>query len=265
MPIITVSLFTAAKGALFLSKTGAAKMLLIKLGTLVSSGASVTTVASSGLLACTAAGYYVTVRNMSKRVVEGYSKVANGLANGNFTDFTDGLYQLARSGMTATSILHDFDTFVDGMDVVLNVKRNRESFPVIDNNPPVVEPTPVTTPVVEEEPAPVTTPTVTKINGPRTRARVAIAQDWKNQRLDNGVAEQLQLNDTSTVDEVLDKLLSQSKYNNIDKSKLDRTALLNDLKNYNPSVFNKADGVVWANANWSRLDFPSDLSRYLTT
>lgn len=122
MPIITVSLFTAAKGALFLSKTGAAKMLLIKLGTLVSSGASVTTVASSGLLACTAAGYYVTVRNMSKRVVEGYSKVANGLANGNFTDFTDGLYQLARSGMTATSILHDFDTFVDGMDAPYDVK-----------------------------------------------------------------------------------------------------------------------------------------------
>lgn len=122
MPVITLSLLTAAKGALFLTKAGATKALLIKMGTLVAGGASVTTVASTGLLACTAAGYYVTVRNMTKRTVEGYKQVTDGIAKGSFSDFTDGLYQLSRAGMTASGIIHDFDNFVDGMDAPSDVK-----------------------------------------------------------------------------------------------------------------------------------------------
>lgn len=127
MPIISVSLITAAKGALFLSKSAAAKALLVKASSLIAGGASIASVVSSGLVVCTVAGYCVTVKNMSQKTADGYIKITNGIANGSFSDFVDGLYQLGRAGMSVSSIVNGFCDFVNGMEAPQEVKISLKS------------------------------------------------------------------------------------------------------------------------------------------
>jgi len=127
--VISTSLLMCIKGALFLSKSAALKGALVKIGTYTIAHAGTTSLtatavslASTGALACTAAGYYVTVRNMSKRAMEGSQSVIEGLAQGNYTQFCDGLYQLGRAGMSASSVLSTLNDFVDGMDTPPEVR-----------------------------------------------------------------------------------------------------------------------------------------------
>lgn len=120
--IITASLITAVKGALFLSKTAAAKALLVKAITAISSGVSVASVASSGVLVCTVVGYCETVRTVPKRISEGCTQIVKGIVDKNFVDFTDGLYHLSRAGMSAYSIMNCFNEFVDKMDAPDEIK-----------------------------------------------------------------------------------------------------------------------------------------------
>lgn len=127
MPIVSVSLITALKGALFLSKSAAAKALLVKASSLIAGGASVASVVSSGLVVCTVAGYCVTIKNMPKKTADGYIKITNGIANGCFSDFIDGLYQLGRAGMSASSIMNSFIDFVDGMEAPSDIKISLKS------------------------------------------------------------------------------------------------------------------------------------------
>lgn len=128
MPVVSISLITAVKGALFLSKSAAAKALLVKAGSLIFSGAAtVASAASSVLVVCTVAGYGVTVKNMSKRTVDGYTRIVKGIVDGNFSDFVDGLYQLGRVGMSASSIMNNFINFVDGMEAPSDIKISLKS------------------------------------------------------------------------------------------------------------------------------------------
>ncbi len=120
--IITASLITAVKGALFLSKTAAAKALLVKAITAISSGVSVASVASSGVLVCTVVGYCETVRTVPKRISEGCTQIVKGIVDKNFVDFTDGLYHLSRAGMSAYSIMNCFNEFVEKMDAPDEIK-----------------------------------------------------------------------------------------------------------------------------------------------
>lgn len=127
--VITASILTCIKGALFLSKSAALKGALVKLGSYAiahAGTASITTtavsLASTGLMACTAAGYYVTVKNMSKRAMEGCQSVIEGLTQGDFTQFCDGLYQLGRAGMSATSVISTLNEFIEGMDTTPEIQ-----------------------------------------------------------------------------------------------------------------------------------------------
>lgn len=117
------------KGALFISKSAALKGVLLKMGTYTiahagtaSLAATAVSLTSTGALACTVAGYYVTVKNISKRAMEGSQLVIEGLMQENYTQFCDGLYQLGRAGMSASSVLSTLYNFVDGMDSSIEVK-----------------------------------------------------------------------------------------------------------------------------------------------
>ena len=46
------------------------------------------------------------------------------------------------------------------------------------------------------------------------------------------------------------------------EANLNDKSLLADLIHNNPSMFDK-DGNVYADAKWEKLDFPTDLSKYL--
>ena len=84
------------------------------------------------------------------------------------------------------------------------------------------------------------------------RGRVSLPSQWSHKRLDDGVAEELKLNDTYTADEVLEKLMQKF---NISGDGLQKDKLKADLIKYNPSVFD-ADGNVYSDAKWGNLDFP---------
>ena len=83
---------------------------------------------------------------------------------------------------------------------------------------------------------------------------------WRNQRINKDGELSEQLNVLYSADEVLKKLLENNE--RFKDANLNDKSLLADLIHNNPSMFDK-DGNVYADAKWEKLDFPTDLSKYL--
>ena len=95
--------------------------------------------------------------------------------------------------------------------------------------------------------------------------RVHQTATWKNQRLGEEKAQKLGLNDLNTAEEALDKIISADE--NLKDKNINKEKLLADFIKNNPSVFvrsGESQGVIFSDAKWGRLDFPKDLSEYIT-
>ena len=81
---------------------------------------------------------------------------------------------------------------------------------------------------------------------------------WRGQRqkLDNEMVSKI--NSMYTASEVLAELLKSDEYKG---ANVDEARLCADLIYNNPSMFDK-DGNIYSDANWSRLDFPRNLTAY---
>ncbi len=99
-----------------------------------------------------------------------------------------------------------------------------------------------------------------KQNKPETKHLVKMTNGWRNQRINKDGELSEQLNVLYSADEVLKKLVENNE--RFKEANLNDKSLLADLIHNNPSMFDK-DGNVYADAKWEKLDFPTDLSKYL--
>lgn len=107
-----------------------------------------------------------------------------------------------------------------------------------------------------EAPQPVK-PAVQKQTRPTQRHLIRMTAGWKNQKVKPDEETTAKFNAMSNASEVLAELIK-------DKGDgINQETLLADLIKNNPSVFD-ADGVIYSDARWDRLDFPKDLARYQT-
>lgn len=98
-------------------------------------------------------------------------------------------------------------------------------------------------------------PPVKKHSRPTTRTLIKMTAGWRNQRVKPDADMTAKFNAMSKADEVLTELTAKF------DGQLDTTKLLADLIKNNPSVFD-ANGIIYSDARWNRLDFPSDLTAY---
>lgn len=109
----------------------------------------------------------------------------------------------------------------------------------------------------KEPPAPEPVePTIQKQARPTQRHLIKMTDGWKNQRVKPDEEMTAKFNSMSTAGEILAELVK-------DKDGINQETLRADLIKNNPSVFN-SDGIIYSDARWERLDFPSNLSRYKT-
>lgn len=110
-----------------------------------------------------------------------------------------------------------------------------------------------------DAPKPVEQP-VKKQLRPTSQKLIRMTNGWRGQRvrLDETTTEKF--NAMSKANEILTELVAENEQ--YKDANLNTEVLLADLIKNNPSVFDK-DGVIYSNARWNRLDFPSDLSRYI--
>lgn len=96
-------------------------------------------------------------------------------------------------------------------------------------------------------------------------AKVHQTEIWRNQRLGAPKAQELGLNDLNTAEEVLDTIINAD--DNLKGKNINREQLLADFIKNNPSVFvqsGDSKGVLFSDAKWDRLDFPKNLTSYIT-
>lgn len=103
-------------------------------------------------------------------------------------------------------------------------------------------------------------PPVEKQARPTNRQLIRMTDGWRRQRIQLDEATTTRFNEMSKASEILTELIAKNEqYKN---ANLNTETLLADLIKNNPSVFNE-EGIIYSDARWNRLDFPSDLSRYV--
>lgn len=103
-------------------------------------------------------------------------------------------------------------------------------------------------------------PPVEKQARPTNRKLIRMTDGWRQQRVKLDEDATAKYNAMSKASEVLTELVAKNeKYKD---ANLNTETLLADLIKNNPSVFD-ANGIIYSDAKWDRLDFPSDLSRYV--
>ena len=100
-----------------------------------------------------------------------------------------------------------------------------------------------------------------KTTRPKKQSLIKMTAGWKNQRVNPDSNTIEEFNSMSEAKQVLDKLINGNEQTK--DFKFDEEELLSDLIKNNPSVFN-SEGIIYSDARWDRLDFPSDLSKYKT-
>ena len=86
----------AFKGALFLSKSAAAKAAIMKYGSYLLATKGIAATVSTGMTVATAAGYFVVIKSIPENSIKGFSQIINGMSKGSIADFMDGVYTPVR-------------------------------------------------------------------------------------------------------------------------------------------------------------------------
>lgn len=122
MSLVTVSIFTIAKGAIFLAKSSAVKVFVAKWGAYLYGHYGLSTTVSLAIKASAIAGTTLLVTSTIDRAKKGYCLILNGLLNRSYSQFCDGVYQLSKAGKSTYSIINEFIDFVDTMNLDSDVK-----------------------------------------------------------------------------------------------------------------------------------------------
>lgn len=91
---------------------------------------------------------------------------------------------------------------------------------------------------------------------------VHLNDNWRNQRdvadkIVKGEGNYAAMKNMSSASEVFNAILAEKGIKIADATEKD--TLLKTFIKFNPSVFDKSTGKVWADADWSKLDFPNDV------
>ena len=122
MPILTASLFSIAKGAIFLAKSAAVKGFLAKYGAYIVHHYGWGVVAKTTIAASAVTGTALAINSAINKTKEGYCLIIDGIDNRSYSQFFNGILQLTQSGMNVDSIIDGFKDFVDNWDCDYDVK-----------------------------------------------------------------------------------------------------------------------------------------------
>lgn len=119
---ITVSIFTLAKGALFLAKSSGFKIFVAKsLPTMLGKWGIAGTI-KAGMATAAITGVGVTIYKFPEKIRDGFNLIINGMAEGKSSDFFYGLAQLSSSYNTAHDLIADLNEYVEILDLNNDVK-----------------------------------------------------------------------------------------------------------------------------------------------
>lgn len=122
MPIISLSLLSMIKGAIFLSKTTAIKTLAVKHGAYIVGKLGIDGTLAAAATASTIAGTAIAIASIPQNTKVGFDKIITGLANRSAANFFDGLYKVSTAYSTTTSFLNDFNSYVDSFNTTSETK-----------------------------------------------------------------------------------------------------------------------------------------------
>lgn len=90
--------------------------MLCKVGTYLVSHYGVTTTVGVAVTASAVTGTALAVNAAANKVHNGYCLIVEGLTHRSYAKFFEGVHQLVKAGMSAQTIIDDFDDFVDALD-----------------------------------------------------------------------------------------------------------------------------------------------------
>lgn len=123
MPIISGSLLLMVKGAMFLAKSGAIKAAVIKYGAYLISSKGIAATAVIAAKTATAAGVVAIVCDTTHHSIDGFNKMRDGIIEGDFSKFIEGLSHLRRAYSSATDLLDDFDNYINDTVEDINIRN----------------------------------------------------------------------------------------------------------------------------------------------
>lgn len=122
MAIISLSMLSMIKGAIFLSKSAAVKTMLVKHGALLVGKLGVDGTLAAAATATAVTGAVLTIASIPQNTKEGFNKIINGLENRSAADFFDGLFRISQAYTTVSDFQTDFYSYIDSLDVSQDVK-----------------------------------------------------------------------------------------------------------------------------------------------
>lgn len=117
-----VSIYTIAKGAIFLANSAVFKGFIVKSGMYIAHHYSLATIAKAAVTASAITGTVLVIDSTVNRAKEGFCKMIDGMFARSYSQFIDGIYQLVQSGMSASSIVSGFYECVDNLNCDNEIK-----------------------------------------------------------------------------------------------------------------------------------------------
>jgi len=122
MPIISLSILSMVKGALFLSKSAAVKTMLMKHGAYIVGKLGVDGTLAAAATASVVTGAALSIASIPQNTKDGFNKIISGLENQSAADFFEGLFKISQAYSTVSEFQSDFFKYVDTFDISPDVK-----------------------------------------------------------------------------------------------------------------------------------------------
>ena len=100
MPIISLSILSMVKGALFLSKSAAVKTMLMKHGAYIVGKLGVDGTLAAAATASVVTGAALSIASIPQNTKDGFNKIISGLENQSAADFFEGLFKISQAYST---------------------------------------------------------------------------------------------------------------------------------------------------------------------
>ena len=97
MPIISLSILSMVKGALFLSKSAAVKTMLMKHGAYIVGKLGVDGTLAAAATASVVTGAALSIASIPQNTKDGFNKIISGLENQSAADFFEGLFKISQA------------------------------------------------------------------------------------------------------------------------------------------------------------------------
>ena len=120
--MISLSILSMIRGALFLSKTAAIKTVLIKHGAYFVGKLGVDGTLALAATATAATGTVLTIASIPQNTKDGFNKVISGLENQSAGELFEGLFKISQAYSTVSDFQADFNNYVDSFNVSKEAK-----------------------------------------------------------------------------------------------------------------------------------------------